>query len=373
LLSDAKKTIFDPLIFCILTSSVVAVSITLGLKRPGIDSVGRWILSILAWLLPPFAIVSIFFICYLPFTGLKPLLDTGQASTLMLLLQISMICLANAAWLDGSRIPFAISLNFAAKAGLLTLPFYSALCIYSLSLRINQYGWSVDRIEAAAMLAIISIWGIGYALMIISKKWPKTIGKVNLYVILIFCVLVTLMNTPVLDTRRLTTNNQVTRLIDGTIKPFDFDFRYMRFNLGRFGNEALLSLTELKGSVNASVISRKAEETLRMRLEEHDILRIPAEKDRYLMLTSANVIPSEQQLSDRIIKQISDSWGKGELSFLKGDKNTKFSFIVGTFTGERISDDKELIFVTPLGMVLYEIISDDVLKYTGTLMLEKNY
>jgi hypothetical protein len=363
--------IFDPLIFCVLTSITVAVSITLGLKRPGIDSVGRWILSILAWLLPPFAVVSILFICFLPFSGLKPLLDTGQASTLMLLLQISMICLANAAWLDGSRTPFAISINIAAKAGLLTLPFYSALCIYSLSLRIGQYGWSVDRIEAAAMLTIIGIWGIGYAIMIIAGKWPKMIGKVNLTVILIFCVIITLMNTPVLDTRRIAANNQVARLKNGDIKPSDFDFRYTRFNLGRFGYEALVSLKELSGSVSADIISLKAIAALNMKLDERETLRIPTERERFLMLASASIIPEDQHISEKITRQIADGWGKDELAFLKGEKNFKLSFIIGSFTGETTLNNKDLILVTPLGMVLYEIASDDVLKYSGSLMLDK--
>jgi len=362
--------IFDPMIFCIFTSFVVAVAITLGLKRPGIDSVGRWILSILAWLLPPFAVISIIFICYLPFSGLQPLLDTGQASTLMLMLQISMICLANAAWLDGSRIPFAISINIVAKAGLLTLPFYSALCIYSLSLRIGQYGWSVDRIEAAAMLAIIGIWGISYSIMIISGKWPKTIGRVNLFVIIIFCALITLMNTPVLDTRRLTTNNQVARLMDGDIKPFDFDFRYLRFNLGRYGYEALLSLKELKGSASADRISARAEETLNLKLENP--VRIPTEMERMQMLRSASIIAGDQYVSEKIIRQISDEWGKGEPSFLRGERNFKFTFVVGSFTGQRVANNKELIMSTPFGIALYEITSDDVLKYLGALVLDKD-
>ena len=363
--------IFDPLIFCIFTSFTVAVSITIGLKRPGIDSVGRWILSILAWLMPPFAIVSIFFICYLPFSGLKPLLDTGQASTLMILLQISMICLANAAWLDGTRIPFAMPINIIAKSGLLTLPLYSAICIYSLSFRIGQYGWSVDRIEAAAILAIISVWGIGYAITIVINKWPNMIGKVNISVILICCTLITLMNTPVLDPRRLTANNQVARLENGDIKPSDFDFRYMRFNLGRFGYEALLRLKELKGTFSADRIRMKALDALNMKLEERDLLRIPTERERLLMLASASIIPNDQHISERIKKQISDGWGKDELSFLKGEKNFKLSFIVGSFTGEKTANNKDLILVTPLGMLLYEITSDDVLQYTGILMFDK--
>jgi hypothetical protein len=175
------------------------------------------------------------------------------------------------------------------------------------------------------------------------------------------------MNTPVLDTRRLTANNQVARLKDGVIKPFDFDFRYMRFNLGRYGYEALLSLKDLKGSVNAVRISIKAAEALRMETEKRD-LRIPTERERTLMLTSANVMPDGQAMSEKMVKQIVDKWGKDELSFLKNDRNYKFSFIFGAFAGENTSEDKDLIFVTQLGMVLYKITSDDILKYSRSFV-----
>ena len=50
--------LFHPLVAAPLTSLTVALSITLALKHPGIDSLGRWILSILAWLLPPFSALS---------------------------------------------------------------------------------------------------------------------------------------------------------------------------------------------------------------------------------------------------------------------------------------------------------------------------
>ena len=118
----------------------VAISITLALKHPGIDSLGRWILSILAWLLPPFSALSFVFIACLPYSGLKTLWSTGQASSLMLLLQLGTILLANAAWLDGTRSPFNNrAVGALAKVSLLCLPAYTALCLYSLGLRIQQF------------------------------------------------------------------------------------------------------------------------------------------------------------------------------------------------------------------------------------------
>lgn len=355
------RYIFEPLVFYVLTSFVVAVAITLGLKRPGIDSVGRWILSILAWLLPPFAIVSIAFIAYLPFSGLKPLLDTGQASTLMLFLQLSLICLANSAWLDGSRIPFAIPINVAAKIGLLTLPLYSSLCIYSLGLRISQYGWSVERVEAAAMLAVVGVWGLGYALMVLLGKWPKAIGRVNLSVILLFCVVVTLLNTPLMDPRRLTAANQVARLENGSIKAADFDFRYMRFNLGRYGYEALQRLLNLGGSSEAIKIRIKAREALQMTHEDRipPSQRIPTEEERYMLLAEADVLPGKEIVPERLRDEIVYKWGGAELSFLRGGRGSQMSFIRRDFGW---------IFATPWGIACYEVSGDEVVPLGAAIL-----
>ena len=57
-----------------------------------------------------------------------------------------------AAWLDGARSPFTNRIaNSLAQLSLLCLPVYTALCLYSLGLRVQQYGLSVDRIHAAFM------------------------------------------------------------------------------------------------------------------------------------------------------------------------------------------------------------------------------
>ena len=98
--------LFNPLVAVPLSSLTIAVSISVALKPPGIDSLGRWILSVLAWLLPPFSVVSLVFIACLPWSGLRTLWSTGQASSLIMLLQLGTILLANAAWLDGARPAF---------------------------------------------------------------------------------------------------------------------------------------------------------------------------------------------------------------------------------------------------------------------------
>ena len=233
--------IFNPLVAAPVTSITTAVSITVALKHPGIDSLGRWILSVLAWLLPPFSIVSLVFIASLSYTGLNTLWDTGQASSLMLLLQLGTILLANAAWLDGTKKGFTNHkyTDIIARIALLLLPVYAVLCLYSLSLRVEQYGLSVDRIQAGFLAIISGVWGIGYAGAVILNKWPKAIGRVNIAAALFMTFLAAAMNSPILDPYRLAANNQAERLLNGQINPEDFDYLYMRFNLGRYGNYEL--------------------------------------------------------------------------------------------------------------------------------------
>jgi hypothetical protein len=294
-LEFVPRFVFSPIVAFPLTSLTIALSITLALKHPGVDSLGRWILAILAWLLPPFSILSTVFVAALPFSGLRTLWSTGQASSLMLLLQFSTILLANAAWLDGTRTPFSNRIaNAAARLSLLCLPVYTALCLYSLGLRVQQYGWSVDRIHAAFFVIVAGVWGLGYAGSVLLRQWPSAIGRVNVASALILAVLVAAMNSPVLDPYRLAADNQVDRLLGGQTNPESFDFLYLRFNLGRYGGRAMSRLEEAKDAPNAESIREYAKAALAADAEEHwtDERGVSSEKRRREILAGARISPA---------------------------------------------------------------------------------
>ena len=234
--------LFNPVCAVPLTTIIIAVSISVAIKHPGIDSLGRWLLAVLAWLLPFFSVLSLaFLVCLLwgGSTGLNALWNTGQASTLMLLLQAGTIILANAAWLDGSKSAFRTrSIDILAQVSLLCLPVYSVLCLYSISLRISQYGLTSDRVQALFLAVTAGIWGVAYAGTVIARNWPVSIGRVNIACILFVALLVILMNSPVLDPLRLSAEDQISRLKSGEIQPEDFDYKYLA-SLGGYGREKL--------------------------------------------------------------------------------------------------------------------------------------
>ena len=296
-----------------LTSLTVALSITVALKRPGIDSLGRWILAILAWLLPPFSLLSAVFVASLPFSGLRSLWDTGQASSLMLLLQFATILLANAAWLDGTRVPFPNrAVSGIAKLSLLCLPVYTALCLYSLGLRIQQYGWSADRIQAVFFVVVAGVWGIGYAGIVLLCQWPAMLGRVNVAAAVILAAVTAAMNSPLLDPYRLSADNQMERLLEGRIHPENFDFLYLRFNLGRYGNYALARLMEREDAPES--LREQLSAALSVSAQEHwaDTRGAPLSERRCReILAGAKVYPEGRTLSPQVVNGLVRQWTQG--------------------------------------------------------------
>ncbi|MBQ9419024.1 MAG: DUF4153 domain-containing protein [Synergistaceae bacterium] len=314
-LEKVPYLVFNPVIAVPLSSLAIAISISVAIKHPGIDSLGRWILSVLAWLLPFFSILSVMFLLCLPYSGLQTLWSTGQASTLMLLLQFGTIILANAAWLDGSKPAFKNKLvNILAKISLLCLPVYTGLCVYSVGLRIQQYGLSTDRVQAMFLVVVTGIWGLGYAGAVLLGKWPLAIGKVNMASVLFMAAIVAAMNSPILDPYRLAAFNQAQRLQSGTIKPEEFDYIYTRFNLGRYGNQVLEELRR-NGS---DPIKQGVESAMSVDASDYAnylLNNVPPESRRREIISSAKVLPDGSKLSDEQINYFVSEWGKNSEIF----------------------------------------------------------
>ncbi|GHT00260.1 hypothetical protein AGMMS50276_25590 [Synergistales bacterium] len=356
-LDFVPKIVFNPLVAMPLTSLTAALSITLALNHPGIDSLGRWILSILAWLLPPFSILSTVFVVALPFSGLATLWSTGQASSLMLLLQLATILLSNAAWLDGTHNPFYNRyVSVAAKLSLLCLPIYMTLCLYSLGVRVRQYGWSVDRIHAAFFVIVVGIWGLGYAGSVLLRQWPGALSRVNTTAAVILLTLVTAMNSPILDPYRLSANNQTDRLLSGQTHPDNFDFLYLRFSLGRYGSKAV---TRLK-STNNEVISVHLAEALASDEKEYSLNMQNArmsEKRRRAILADAR-IDKTQPLSPRVIDSLVRQWYAPEFFPLHGIKqSSELSFVLKKITRQNNGNSGNELLLIKSGVILVLDIS----------------
>jgi Domain of unknown function (DUF4153) len=230
-----------------------------------LDWMRRQILLVLSWLQPIAAVIAVAFLGALAFTGLQSLWDTRSATALLLGLAAILVLLIAATVQTGERaaeLPRWRIVVIAVSA--LALPAYVALAAYALGLRIQQYGWSLDRVWGALVAAAVGLLALGYLAMLALR--PRTglrwFGSVNLAVFAVAAVVLALMHSPLLDPKEIAARSQVARLLAGEDNPASFDFGYLRFQLGQPGQQQLRWLSTLKGHKDAEVIRECSTEAL---------------------------------------------------------------------------------------------------------------
>lgn len=204
----------------------------------------RVLFAIFTGLLPLVALIALLFVISLPFTGLEPLWDTHSAALILMSVVAVMVLFVNAVYQDGEEaMPYPRWLRLLVDAGILSLPLFSALALYALMLRINQYGWTQERIAGMVAAVILSCHALGYAIAVLRRgAWLAGIRRVNVAVSLFAILLAVLFNSPVLDPHRITVNSQLDRLAAGKVESKDFDLRHLRFYSGRQGWLAVQAL-----------------------------------------------------------------------------------------------------------------------------------
>ena len=264
---DFFKDLFHRTSFIYLvTGSVFGFALSFGRSQKGlVTNLRATVLTIFRNLLPLPAFIGLIFLAALPFTGLKPLWDTGHATLLMLNLQIYVILFLNAVYQDGGEEPpYHPLIRRLVEVGVIVLPAYALLCAHATQLRIGQYGWSVNRVFGAVAVFVTGLYAAGYSWAALKRgsPWMRIISPVNVRIAVIVMALAVLLNTPVMDARLITVRSQTTRLMKGKISAEKFDYDYVRFSLGKPGRDALVQLSKLQGHPKAEQIRSRASAAL---------------------------------------------------------------------------------------------------------------
>src|SRR5581483_4496913 len=225
------------------------------------------------------------------------------ATALMLWLQILLMIFLNAVYLDGKgEAPYPAWLRTFLRAALVVLPIYTLLCFYSLYLRIDQHGWTTDRFWAVLLTFMVGLHVVGYAVAAVRQRkvWMAGMASVNVGVAAVTVAVAVLVNSPIVDRRTISVASQVGRLLDGKIVPAEFDYKYLRFDLGRAGNAALARLKEIDDHPQASVIQRGAQLALNRTKPwgpDDEQMRTPAQAAAHF-----SVYPRGEPLSDSFLQ-----------------------------------------------------------------------
>lgn len=250
-----------------LPVSAVAFSGALHLTdvRPAIvRGIRGLLLTLLSWVLPVMVLIVGGFLLSLPFTGLSPLWATRHAASVLLACAALFVVLVNAAWQDGGAVLARPVRASALAASLLLVP-VTAIAAYALGLRVADYGWTPERVIAAACLAVAACYALGYAAAALSGGRFATIARVNIATAFVVLAALLLLHSPAADPARLSVNSQLARLASGKVPVDKFDVDFLHFESARYGREALARLDATASGPEAALLRARIAETRRLK------------------------------------------------------------------------------------------------------------
>ena len=234
--------------------------------RPAIvRGIRTLLLVLMSWILPLTALLVTGFLCSLPFTGLEALWQTRHATAVLLSADAVLLVLINAAFQDGeAEAGVAAPVRGSARAAAVLLLPLTAIAIYALGLRVGDYGWTPDRVIAAACLVVASCYAAGYAWAAYRyASWLGLIAPVNVVAAFLVLAVLFCLFTPIADPARLSVNDQMGRLERGRIKAEQMDYLFLRFGGARYGKAALEHLAQRSSGPDAALLRDKATAALK--------------------------------------------------------------------------------------------------------------
>ncbi|MDN2659916.1 DUF4153 domain-containing protein [Neptunomonas sp. CHC150] len=240
------ETLFEqPHFYYPILSLANGVGIAIFRQQSGIiDTLTRIQQALMKFLLVVLIFVSIIFLLSLPFTGLTPLWESG-GSLLILWMQAILLFFTNAVYQDDpNQRPYPTAIHRFIYIGLALLPIYSIISAYGLYVRIEQYGWSVDRCWAWLLWSLLTLFSCGYSWSIVSKRdnWLYRLNWINIRMGVVVLGSMLLVNTPILDFRKISAHSQINLLSHDDLVLEEVDFYYLRYNLAKPGYDALNAL-----------------------------------------------------------------------------------------------------------------------------------
>ena len=249
------RTLFTHDLFIALCGCItIALGIsTLRQRESIIRPLSKVASSLAQLLLPVVIIVELLFLLALPVTGLAPLWGTGNGTALLMALT-GLALLGTVVYFgetpnstDHSR-----GMHMFITLGVIVLPILCLLSAYGLSLRVLQYGWTVERCWALAIWIVLTGFASSYALAALRHRsdWSLSLSQINRLGLYGSLALLLAIQSPLLDFRKISLASQIERTqLDGH-QWANFDFGYSREMLGRPGWLHSTNLIEEVGEDN---------------------------------------------------------------------------------------------------------------------------
>ena len=296
----------------LLGGSALGASIGALREHEGIiASTQRLVQSVFSLLTSPLALGLGGFLLVLPFTGLESLWNNtnNTSATLFACAFAALVFLNSVVREDSQNQSTNRFMQIAARVLALCLAPLALISALAVKLRIDQYGWTPDRLWAVVICILLVIYGIFYLYAALRKLvFNESVRQANILLALLVCAVALTLATPLFDFGKYSVKDQLARLEDGRVTEERFDLTAMAFDFGPAGHKAL---AELKNTASAEFTSR-IENTL-------------SAKTRYIARRNENDRESQNKGTLRVMAGV-QTIPEGLLNRLQQDRTCKYGY-----------------------------------------------
>ncbi|NNL88115.1 MAG: DUF4153 domain-containing protein [Marinicaulis sp.] len=167
----------------------------------------------------------------------------------------------NGVYQNGENPPPPMWLRLAAIITLIGFPIYTLIAANALFVRVDLYGLTPPRITGLAIAGLVAAYSVVCIAGLLteinwrSKKWMPLVAPLNTLMALAWIVVLFILATPIFNPWAMSARSQYNLLADRKVTATDFDYGYLRFELGKYGDKALDDILALTDHPQASDIA----------------------------------------------------------------------------------------------------------------------
>ncbi|WP_162888083.1 DUF4153 domain-containing protein [Sphingomonas mesophila] len=237
-----------------------AASATLRERAPLLATLQRLVSLVAAILAPVLAAALALFLLALPATGFAGLWKSGVPETPMLLAAAAFAFLLLNALIgadseDRARGRLWRLTEFGLLAAVLPL---GILALVSMLMRVDQYGWTPERLWGVIACAVAIAFGIANWIALVRGRgaFDDYLRGYQKLLAIGVAGLALLLALPLFDFGAISSRSQLARLESGRVEPAKFDWSAMAFQFGPSGRRALQRIAASGAPLNRLLAAR---------------------------------------------------------------------------------------------------------------------
>ena len=259
---DIFARIFDEAMFILpFLGAIGGLAVSLMRGQQSVLGALRYILLLFSRIaMPIMAVFSLTLVGVVALRGVEPVFQLAYPSHFMLGIAFAGMLIFNGVYQNGEGAPPPAWLRISTIVTLLAFPLYTGLAGYAFLLRIGEYGLTPARIAGltvtglAFAYAVVGLLGVVTEIAWSKRRWMPLIGSANVAMAALWALALIVIATPLANPWAISARSQALRLAGGDVAAAEFDFAYLRWKLGPWGDAALDRLYAVGAHPEAAAI-----------------------------------------------------------------------------------------------------------------------